>query len=61
MKTDHLKFVRGSKEDRLSVGYCSDLFIGGVCHGNDECKVFADLCRLVGDDLQQREAVPKPN
>jgi len=54
MKPDYLKFVQWSDEDRLYVGYCPDLFIGGVCHGKDENKVYSELCRLVGEDLAQR-------
>ena len=42
MKSDYLKFVQWSEEDRLYVGYCPDLFVGGVCHGKDENKVYSD-------------------
>ena len=40
MKTEdrYLKFVRWSKEDSLYVGYCPDLFYGGVCHSKNEAK-----------------------
>ena len=42
MKADYLKFVQWSEPDQRFVGYCPDLFIGGVCHGSDEQKkVFA--------------------
>jgi hypothetical protein len=54
MKTDYLKFVQWSDEDNLYIGYCPDLFIGGACYGKDERKVYAELCRLVADDLRQR-------
>jgi hypothetical protein len=54
MKSDYLKFVQWSDEDKRYIGYCPDLFIGGLCHGRDERKVYAELCRLVADDLQQR-------
>ena len=63
MKTDYLKFVQWSAEDHAYVGYCPDLFIGGVCHGKDEKKVYAELCRLVLEDLAQRrragESMPR--
>ena len=36
MKSDYLKFVQWSEPDQLFVGYCPDLFIGGICHGSDE-------------------------
>jgi hypothetical protein len=60
MKTDYLKFVQWNEEDSLYVGYCPDLFIGGVCHGKDERKVYAELCRLVAGDLQQRRRQKQP-
>jgi hypothetical protein len=60
MKTDCLKFVQWSEEDNLFVGYCPDLFIGGVCHGRDERKVYAQLCRLVSDDLRRRRREKRP-
>jgi len=54
MKSDYLKFVQWSDEDHVYIGYCPDLFIGGACHGKDEKKVYAELCRLVAEDLAQR-------
>ncbi len=42
MKSDYLKFVHWSEPDRVFVGYCPDLFIGGVCHGADEQKVIVN-------------------
>lgn len=63
MKTDYLKFVQWSEEDDLYVGYCPDLFIGGVCHGSDEQKVYRELCRLVAAEIAEsqraRHALPK--
>jgi hypothetical protein len=55
MKVDYLKFVQWSEPDRLFVGYCPDLFIGGVCHGSDEQKVYRELCRLVADEIAESE------
>ena len=43
MKTDWLKFVHWRDADRFFIGYCPDLFIGGVCHGRDEQKVYREL------------------
>jgi hypothetical protein len=60
MKTDYLKFVKWSNEDDLYIGYCPDLFIGGACHGRDERKVYAELCRLVANDLQRRKREKQP-
>lgn len=62
MKADYLKFVEWSEQDRLFVGYCPDLFIGGVCHGRDEQKVYRDLSRLVAEEIAEskraRRALP---
>ena len=53
MKSDYLKFVQWSEPDQLFVGYCPDLFIGGVCHGSDEQKVYRELSRLVAAESQR--------
>ena len=60
MKIDYLKFVQWSEEDRFYVGYCPDLFIGGICHGRDEQKVYAELCRLVIEELAARKRAKQP-
>jgi hypothetical protein len=54
MKTGYLKFVRWSEDDKVFIGYCPDLFVGGACHGKNENKVYAELCRLVEADIAQR-------
>jgi hypothetical protein len=63
MKPDYLKFVQWREPDRLFVGYCPDLFIGGVCHGRDEQKVYRELSRVVADEIAERQrkrrALPK--
>lgn len=53
MKPDYLKFVQWSEADSLFVGYCPDLFIGGVCHGSDEQKVYRELTKLVADEIAE--------
>jgi hypothetical protein len=60
MKTDYLKFVRWSAEDKVFIGYCPDLFIGGVCHGKNEVQVYNELCRLVAEDIAQRRRAKQP-
>lgn len=55
MKPDYLKFVQWSDEDELFVGYCPDLFIGGICHGSDEQKVYRELCRLVAIEIAESQ------
>lgn len=57
---DYLKFIRWSEEDQVFVGYCPDLFIGGVCHGNDEQKVYKELCSHVASELEELKQNNKP-
>ena len=59
--TEYQKIVAWSAEDRCFVGTCPDLFYGG-CHGPNEKKVFADLCKLVDEmiELYQKEGRPLP-
>ena len=59
MKTDYLKFVQWSDADRLFIGYCPDLFIGGVCHGADEQNVYRELTKLVAETQRARRALPE--
>ncbi len=54
MKVDYLKFVQWSEPDQLFVGYCPDLFIGGVCHGSAEQKVYRELSKLVAEVVAER-------
>ena len=54
MKTDYLKFVQWSDEDQLFIGYCPDLFFGGICHGSDEQRVYRTLTKLVAEDIADR-------
>ena len=39
----YTKFVEWSDEDNTFIGRCPELMLGGV-HGNDEAKVYAELC-----------------
>ena len=48
-------FVRWSDEDELYIGYCPDLYFGGVCHGVDEEKVYAELCGVIRDEIVHRQ------
>jgi len=47
MKRGYLKFVQWNEEDRCYAGYCPDLFIGGVCHGADERKVYGNYAVML--------------
>ena len=44
----YLKLVEWSEEDQCFVGSCPAL-IGPACHGDDEAKVYADLCDIVDE------------
>ena len=57
----YAKVVEWSTEDRCFVGSCPGLFYGG-CHGNDEKKVFAELCDLVDETIEiyRKEGRPLP-
>ncbi|MBE7497435.1 MAG: pilus assembly protein HicB [Verrucomicrobiaceae bacterium] len=58
------RFVRWSDDDHLYIGYCPDLYYGGVCHGENEEQVYAELCGIIRDEIEHRqqkgEALPLP-
>jgi predicted RNase H-like HicB family nuclease len=58
---NYVKIVEWSNEDQCYVGSAPGLIYGG-CHGTDEKKVFAELCRIVDEAiaLYQREGKPLP-
>ena len=60
MKIDYLKFGRWSDEDELFVGCCPGLFIGGVCHGTDEQRVYRELSRLVAAEIAESQRAKRP-
>lgn len=60
MRSDYLKFVQWSEADQLFVGYCPDLFIGGVCHGSDEQKVYRQLSRVVAGEIAETQRAKRP-
>ncbi len=53
MKTadQYHSYVAWSDEDEVYIGYCPDLFIGGVCHGNDPVAVYAELREIVEEEI----------
>ena len=57
------RFVRWSDDDQLYIGYCPDLYFGGVCHGANEEQVYAELCGIIRDEIEHRqqrgEALPE--
>ena len=58
----YLKLVEWSPEDGCYVGTCPGLMLGGV-HGNDEAKVYRELCRAVEEWLriQKENGHPLPD
>ncbi|MCK4306306.1 MAG: toxin-antitoxin system HicB family antitoxin, partial [Candidatus Eisenbacteria sp.] len=46
----YLKIVEWSEEDQCYVGTCPSLMHGGV-HGDDEAKVYRQLCQVVEEWL----------
>lgn len=55
----YLKIVEWSEEYQCYVGSCPGLFFGD-CHGNDEPKVYKDLCKLVDENIALYKADNKP-
>ncbi len=57
----YIKIVEWSEEDQCYVGTCPGLMLGGV-HGEDEAKVYKELCQAVEEwiDLYQKDKEPLP-
>lgn len=55
----YLKIVEWSEEDGCYVGTCPGLIYGGV-HGDDETKVYQELCQVVAEAIELYEADGKP-
>lgn len=55
----YLKIVEWSEEDGCYVGTCPGLIYGGV-HGDDETKVYKELCQAVAEAIELYEADGKP-
>ncbi|MDG4554391.1 MAG: hypothetical protein P9E24_09125 [Candidatus Competibacter sp.] len=47
----YAKIVEWSDEDQCYIGSCPGLIYGG-CHGNDEQRVFAELCEIVDEAIE---------
>ena len=47
----YAKFVEWSDEDQCFIGRCPEIMAGGV-HGNDEAKVYAELCQAVEEMIE---------
>jgi predicted RNase H-like HicB family nuclease len=59
----YLKIVEWSDEDQCFVGQCPGI-IGPCCHGDDEKKVYSELCEIVDEWLaiwkKEGKALPRP-
>ena len=57
----YLKIVEWSEEDQCYVGTCPGLMLGGI-HGDDEAKVYKELCQAVEEwiDIYEQDADPLP-
>ena len=53
------KIVEWSEEDGVFVGTCPGLMFGGV-HGDDEAKVYAELCQTVEEVIEILETDGHP-
>lgn len=59
LATRYAKIVAWSEADGCYVGTCPGLFHGG-CHGDDEQKVFAELCQIVQETIEMFEQDQRP-
>lgn len=55
----YLKIVEWSEADGCYVGSCPGLIYGGV-HGDDEAKVYQELCQVVAEAIELYETDNKP-
>ncbi len=57
----YIKIVEWSDEDGCFVGQCPGI-IGPCCHGDDETKVYAELCRIVDEwvETMKKDRTPLP-
>ena len=46
-----MKIVEWSDEDQCFIGHCPEIMLGGV-HGDDEAKVYAELCQAVEEMIR---------
>ena len=57
----YAKIVEWSDEDKCYIGSCPGLIYAG-CHGDDEKRVFEELCQIVDEaiDLYKQDGKPLP-
>lgn len=56
---NYVKIVEWCEEDHCYVGSAPGLFLGG-CHGDNEKKVFDELCQIVEETIQTYVVDGKP-
>ncbi len=54
----YFEWVEWSQEDQAYLGRCPDVIT--VKHGDDPVTLFADLCEVVEEDLEDLEAHGRP-
>ena len=61
LSDQYLKIVEWSEDDQCYIGHCPKLMLGGV-HGDDEAKVYKELCTVVEEwvDIHQQDGIPLP-
>ena len=61
-KDKYLKIVEWSREDNCYVGSVPG-WIGKCCHGDDEKKVFAELCDILNEwiNIYKKEGIKLPD
>ena len=48
------RFVQWSDEDQCYIGYCPDLYFGGVCHAEEELEAYRELCTIIREEVAHR-------
>lgn len=59
LSNNYLRIVEWSEEDQCYIGTSPGLFSGGV-HGNDQEKVFQELCEVIEETVALFESEVKP-
>ena len=58
------RFVEWSDADQCYIGYCPDLYFGGVCHAEVELDAYRELCTIIHEEtahgLAQGQTLPVP-
>ena len=57
----YLKIVEWSEEDQCYIGHCPSLMVGGI-HGDDDTKVYKELCGVVEEwiEIYKKDGKPLP-